>query len=83
MAYSRRAVAVFDIELAIDWELAVVTARTQIPGARQFHLAQGRENVPRAQFAVACLVAARARNVALIGGRFGKAQQLTESRRTT
>jgi hypothetical protein len=39
-AHARRAVAVFDVELAVERGLTVVTVRTQIPGARQFHLAQ-------------------------------------------
>src|SRR5262245_42542918 len=42
-AHSRRAVAAFDVELAIDWELAVVTGRTQVPRAQEFHLTQHRE----------------------------------------
>jgi len=39
-AHAWRAVAVFDVELAVERELAVVTVRTQIPGARQFDFAQ-------------------------------------------
>ena len=71
-AHPRRAVAAFDVELAIDWELAVVTVRTQVPRAQEFHLTQHREKRPRAQFAVARLVTARAANVALFGDRLGE-----------
>src|SRR5207248_5965670 len=80
-AHTRRAVAVFDVELAVNGALAVVTVRTQIPGARQFHLAQCREKASRAQFAIACLMAARARDRAPAGGRLGELQQLSERRR--
>ena len=57
----------------------MVTERTQIPGARQFHFTQSGENAPRAQFAVVRLTAAGAGDGALIGGRLGEPQQLTES----
>jgi hypothetical protein len=67
--------------LAIDGELAVVAARAQIPGARQFHFAQSGENAPRAQFAVLRLTAAWAGDSALAGGRLGELQQLAEGRR--
>jgi hypothetical protein len=66
--------------LAIDGELAVVTAWAQIPGAGQFHFTQNRENTPRAQFAVVRLTAAGAGDGALVGSRLGEPQQLTEGR---
>jgi hypothetical protein len=59
-------------------KLALVAIWTQIPGARDFHLAQGGQDAPRAQFAVTCLLAAGARNGALLLGRFGEPQQLAE-----
>ena len=71
---------VFDVQLAICWKLALVTAWAQIPGARQFHFTQSGENTPRAQFTVVRLTAAWARDGALTGGRLGELQQLTESR---
>ena len=58
----------------------MVTERAQIPGARQFHFSQSGENVPRAQFAVVRLTAACTGDGALIGGRLGEPQQLTEGR---
>jgi hypothetical protein len=61
-------------------ELAVVTVRPQIPGARQFHFTQSGENAPRAQFAVVRLSATWAGDGALVCGRLGELQQLTECR---
>jgi hypothetical protein len=66
--------------LAIHGKLAVVTARAQLPGARQFHFTQSGENAPRAQFAVVRLTATWAGDGALIGGRLGELQPLTECR---
>jgi hypothetical protein len=66
--------------LAIHGKLAVVTARAQIPGARQFHFTQRGENAPRAQFAVVRLIAAWAGDGALIGGGLAEPQQLTQGR---
>ena len=58
----------------------MVTARAQIPGARQFHFTQSGKNAPRAQFTVVCLTATWAGDGALLGGRLGELQQLTEGR---
>lgn len=71
---------VFDVQLAINGKLAIVTARAQIPGARQFHFAQSGENAPRAQFAVVRLTAAWTGDGALTGAGLGELQQLTEGR---
>src|SRR5207248_1142025 len=78
-AHTRRAVAVFDVELVINGALAVVTVRAQIPGARQFHLAQSSEKVLRAQFAIARLLAARTGNGLLFSSRLRELQQLCKS----
>ena len=59
-----------------------MTVRTEIPGAQQFHLAQGSQKRSGAQFAVTCLVAAGTSYGTLMGSRLGKLQQLSESRRT-
>lgn len=68
--------------MLIGGKLTAMTIRTQIPGTRQFHLAQGGENATRAQLPVTCLVTARARDAALFRRRLGKLQQLRERRRT-
>ena len=65
---------VCNVQLAIHGELAVVTARAQIPGAGQFHFTQSGENAPRAQFTEVRLTAAWAGNGALLGGRRGDLQ---------
>ena len=80
-AHAGRTVAVFHVQQAIHGELSVMTVRTWIPGAQKHHFAQGSEKPSGAQFAVACLVAAGTGNGALVGGRLGKLQQLSESRR--
>jgi len=72
--HARRVVVAFDVELAIDGELAVVTVRAQIPGAREFHLAQGGENGARAEFAIARLMAAWAGQRTLFGIGLGELQ---------
>jgi hypothetical protein len=77
-AHARRTVEVFDIELAVDGKLAVMTLRTEIPGPVQFHFSQNSENAPHAQFPVVCLMTTRARDEALIRSRFGKLQQLSQ-----
>jgi hypothetical protein len=43
-AHPGREIMLFYVQLAIPWELAVVTVRAQIPGPRQCDLAQGSEN---------------------------------------
>jgi len=52
----------------------------KIIGSSQFDFPQSGEEPPRAQFPVARLVAARTRNLTLIGGWFGELQQLGERR---
>jgi len=54
----------------------------KIIGSSQFDFPQGGEEPPRAQFPVARVVAARTRNLTLIGGWFGELQQLGERRRS-
>src|SRR5665213_1054745 len=81
-AYAGREVTVFDIEFAVHGELAVVTMRAKVPRAPQFHLAQGRENAPQAQSAIARQAAAPARDGPLFGVRLGELQQLREHRRS-
>src|SRR5215472_6718687 len=71
---------VCDVQLAIHGNLAVVTARAQIPGAGQSHFTQSGENAPRAQFTVVRLTAAWAADGALLGGKRGELQQVTEGR---
>src|SRR5436305_1435943 len=76
--HARREVGVVDVQFVVGRELALVAIRTQIPRARDFHLAQGGQDTPRAQFAVTCLLAAGTRKRTLWFGRLAKAQQVAE-----
>jgi len=73
-AHPWREIVLFHVQLAIHWELAVVTVRAQIPGPRQCDRAQGSEYGARAEFAIARLLATCTGYGALVGYRLGKLQ---------
>ena len=72
--HAGREVRVLDIQFGVDGELALMAMRTEIPGARDFHLAQCGEDAPRAEFAVTRLTAAGTWNRALLLDRLGEPQ---------
>ena len=69
---------VFDIELAINGELAIVTMRTQIPRTVYSRPADYSEHGPGAEFLVARLVTTSTRQLTLIRRRRFELQQFTQ-----
>ena len=76
--HTRREVGVLDIQLVVGGEVTLVALRAQIPGTRDFHRAQGRQDVSRTQLAIMRLVTAGARELALGTDRFVEAQEVAE-----
>jgi hypothetical protein len=67
-----------DIELLIRRKLPLMAMRTQVPGSGNFHPTDCGQHGFRAQFPIACLMAAGARHGALLG--HGEPQQLVQDR---
>ena len=72
--HARREVAVLNVQFAVGGELALVTMRTQIPGAHDCHLPHSGHYAPRAQLAVARLMTAATGDRALLGRWWGEPQ---------
>ena len=79
-AYAGREVRIHNVQFGVDGKPAFVAVRAQIPGAGQFRLSQGGQDVPRAQFAVMGLLATGARDGTLFGRGLGELQPLTQRR---
>jgi len=56
--HTRREVGVLDVQFVVGGKVALVAMRTQIPGTRDFHRAQGRQDASRTRFAITRLVTA-------------------------
>jgi len=68
------------VQFDIGGELASMAVRAQVVGTRYFHPAHSREDRLGAQFPIVSLVAARARNRALVGRRSRELQQFGQRR---
>lgn len=78
-AYAGGGVGVLNVQFAVGGKLAFVAMWAQIPGAGKLCLSQGRQNAPRSQFAVTCLLTTGTWDGALFGCGLGELQQFTQS----
>ena len=79
-AHPRRELRVFDVQFDIGGELAGMTVRAQVVGARYFHFPHRRQNRLGAQLPVVSLVAAGTRKAPLVGNRSWKLQEFGQRR---